>query len=181
MTQPQQTYLTFEGHSRLAAGSLAEAAIAAKRAHERGPAAPVLVFNGRTGWVVDVDLRGDEQAVADRLAEPPTPASGRGRPKLGVVAREVTLLPRHWDWLAGQPGGASATLRRLVETARKAGGGQASRDAAYRFMSALCGNLPGFEEASRALFAGDMARLKHCIQDWPQDTKDEVILFVESD
>jgi uncharacterized protein len=171
-------FLAFEGQTRLASGSLAEAALAARRAHMRGPVAPVLVFDGRTGAVVDLDLRGAEPEVLARLAPPPAPARGRGRPKLGVVAREVTLLPRHWDWLAAQPGGASVALRRLVEAARRGDDGRARRDAAYRFMSALCGDLPGFEEASRALFAGDRARLRTRIQDWPPDARTEVLRFL---
>ena len=87
---------------------------------------------------------------------------GRGRPKLGVVAREVTLLPRHWDWLNSQSGGASVALRKLVEAARLAGDDKDrtrhAQEAAYRFMTALAGNLPGYEEATRALYAADPAR-----------------------
>ena len=102
-------------------------------------------------------------------------ARGRGRPKLGVVAREITLLPRHWDWLAAQPGGASATLRRLVENAKRDGGAEgrrrAAREAAYRFLSAVAGNLPGYEEALRALFAGDAARFETQMADWPKDVR----------
>ncbi|MBV9508983.1 MAG: DUF2239 family protein, partial [Caulobacteraceae bacterium] len=109
--------MTFAGTSRVGAGDLATAALAAKRALEGDPQAGVLVFNGATGAVTDLDLRGDEAAVAARYAPAPSPPPQRGRPKLGVVAREVTLLPRHWAWLAGQPGGASVALRKLVEAA----------------------------------------------------------------
>ncbi|WP_414684760.1 DUF2239 family protein [Methylosinus sp.] len=102
-------------------------------------------------------------------------ARGRGRPKLGVVAREITLLPRHWDWLAAQPGGASAALRRLVETARREGGAdgrqRAAREAAYRFLSAVAGDLPGYEEALRALFSGDAARFEAQMTEWPKDVR----------
>ncbi|WP_428990320.1 DUF2239 family protein [Methylocapsa aurea] len=102
-------------------------------------------------------------------------ARGRGRPKLGVVAREITLLPRHWDWLAAQPGGASAALRRLVETARREGGTdgrqRAAREAAYRFLSAVAGDLPGYEEALRALFSGDAARFEAQMTEWPKDVR----------
>lgn len=99
----------------------------------------------------------------------------RGRPKLGVVAREVTLLPRHWQWLSAQPGGASNALRRLTETAMRGDQGEARagqrKEAAYRFMSAMAGNLPGFEEAARALFADDRERFVRQIEGWPEDTR----------
>lgn len=124
---------------------------------ERG----ALVYSDATGRVIDLDPR--DWAGAE--APPPR----RGRPKLGVVAREVTLLQRHWDWLAAQPGGASAVLRRLVEAARKADGGATERrDACWRAMNALAGDLPGFEEASRALYAGDHDGFAARIADWPE-------------
>jgi len=112
-------------------------------------------------------------------------ARGRGRPKLGVVAREITLLPRHWDWLAAQPGGASATLRRLVENARRDGGAdgrqRAAREAAYRFLSAVAGNLPGYEEALRALFAGDAAHFETQMADWPKDVRAYALRLARSE
>lgn len=109
----------------------------------------------------------------NRVAGDPTVGftRGPGRPKLGVVAREVTLLPRHWEWLADQPGGASAALRKLVERARRTGAAGDRRrrrlEAAYRFISAIAGDRPGFEAASRALFAGDRRRFQHLIRRWP--------------
>src|SRR5262245_3846770 len=108
-----------------------------------------------------------------------------GRPKLGVVAREVTLLPRHWEWLGAQPGGASVALRKLVEEARRANGdadrARAARDAAYRFMSVMAGNLAGFEEASRALFADDRRRFVGLVAGWPDDVRDHVVRLAFSD
>ena len=91
---------------------------------------------------------------------------GPGRPKLGVVAREITLLPRHWEWLAQQTGGASVAIRKLVDEARRATATTAiasasAQEAAYRFMSAMAGNLPHFEEAIRALFADDPRRFEN--------------------
>jgi hypothetical protein len=101
---------------------------------------------------------------------------GRGRPKLGVVAREVTLLPRHWQWLSVQPGGASVAIRKLVEEARKANAGKnrvrRAREVAYRFMSAMAGNLSGFEEATRALFGKDSERFQSLTDSWPRDVRD---------
>lgn len=174
------TFTAFDGHRRLASGPLHEAALAVRRAAEDGAAGPLLVFDDATGRVVDVDTRGTDAEVVARLsgeAPAPGPAEAgprrRGRPKLGVVAREVTLLPRHWDWLAAQPGGASVALRKLVEEARRVGGDagrrRQARDAAYRFMSAVAGDLPGFEEAARALFADDRRLFGALVAAWPAD------------
>jgi uncharacterized protein len=179
--EPTEAFVVFAGARRVGRGTLAEAAIAAARAVRDGDA--VLVFDARTGEVRDLDLRGDEADLIARYA-PALPAARRGRPKLGVVGREVTLLPRHWDWLATQPGGASIALRKLVEDARKQDGeaGDARRrtEAAYRFMAAIAGNLPGFEEASRALFARDEAQLKRCAKDWPRDVRDQVLSYLNA-
>jgi hypothetical protein len=117
--------------------------------------------------------------VAARHAQPGEAAPvarGPGRPKLGVTAREVTLLPRHWEWLNAQPGGASVALRKLVEHARRNGGEpdrrRREREAAYAFMSSLAGNFPNFEEASRALFADDRERFSALVAEWPPDVRD---------
>lgn len=125
---------------------------------------------------MDLDLRGTSEDVAKRYADVEPGPARRGRPKLGVTPREVTLLPRHWDWLARQPGGASVALRKLVEAASRAeaASGRRRRDAAYRFMSAIAGDLPGFEEASRALFAGDHIGLSQLMGAWPPDISNEV-------
>lgn len=144
----------------------------------------VAVFDRETGKAVDLDLRGAEPEIATRYQAPPVPPQGRGRPKLGVVAREVTLLPRHWEWLAQQPGGASTALRRLVEAARAADGGatalRARTEAAYQFMAAMAGDLPGFEDGARALFAGDRPRFEQCISAWPADIRDETLRILAS-
>ncbi len=176
----------FVGSRLLAAGALIEVALAVKAA-TREAESPILVFDDATGRVIDLDLRGSKADIVARLPRilaaggahasshadlaPGTEKRGRGRPKLGVVPREVTLLPRHWDWLAAQPGGASVTLRRLVDEARRSGANSQrqrdAREAAYRFMSAMAGNLPGFEEATRALFAGDASKFAALIAAWP--------------
>ena len=179
------SFTAFVGPRCVAAGSLETVALALKTAAERDPAAPALAFSDATGRVVDLDLRGTADAVVARLADhpdwpgaaeaPDAPAGkrGPGRPRLGVVAREVTLLPRHWDWLAAQPGGASVALRRLVDAARRTGDGPGRRrgaqEAAYRFLSAMAGNEPGFEEATRALFAADRPRFETLLARWPAD------------
>lgn len=161
----------FSGVTRLAAGPLPAVALAVKAALAADPQASLLVFNDATGAVIDLDLRGSDAEIVARLM--PAETRGRGRPKLGVVAREVTLLPRHWDWLAAQPGGASQALRRLIDAARKADEGRTEirlrLDAAYRFLCVLAGNLPGFEEAARALFANDPARFMQLTAAWPVD------------
>jgi hypothetical protein len=187
----------FQGDGLLSSGPLVEVALAVKNAVEQGATQAVLVFDDATGRVVDLDLRGSKADIIARLlqpqpsggeqpptrrklaspsSEPMTEPRGRGRPRLGVVAREVTLLPRHWEWLAAQPGGASVTLRLLVDEARRSGGDahlkRAAHEAAYRFMSALAGNLPGFEEAIRALFADDRNRFEERVAAWPQDIRD---------
>jgi uncharacterized protein len=179
MREESQTFCTaFRGTQRLAAGALAEVALQAKAAIDRGE--HVLIFNDATSEPIEVDFRGSAEDVRQRLApadgQPAEAPRGPGRPKLGVVAREVTLLPRHWEWLGAQPGGASVALRKLVDEARRANAGKdrvrQSQEAAYRFMSAMAGNEPGFEEATRALFAGNGARLDELIEPWPSDVRD---------
>lgn len=184
MPDPQTRSCTaFIGQRLLSSGPLPAVAIAVAR--RPGSAEAVLVFEDATGRVVDLDLRGTDAEIVARLQ--PSPAApgdaapedgqrGRGRPKLGVIPREVTLLPRQWDWLATQPGGASATLRRLVEAARTSPPSPRQRrrmaqEAAYRFMQAMAGDLPGYEEATRALFADDQAGLAARIAGWPADVQ----------
>lgn len=179
------TYTAFLDGRRLATGSLHEVAVAVLRAQQVEPEGHPLVFSNASGRSADLDLRGGEDAVAARytVAAPTQAPKGRGRPKLGVVAREVTLLPEHWAWLAEQPGGASVALRKLVHEARRNGGDRdqtrQARDRAYHAMSTLAGDLAGFEEASRALFAGDHARLVAQMAAWPQDVQAYVLQLAE--
>lgn len=198
MSQPiPAQYTAFFGAQRVSAGTLRDVALDVKRIIERGEQRPPVIFDDVTSQVVDVDFRGSDSDVASRLsaidaagaqaerggdgdedASPyrETQARSRGRPKLGVVAREVTLLPRHWDWLASQPGGASAAVRRLVDAARQATAGtdrvRQAKESAYRFMSAMAGNEAGFEEAARALFAGNPGRFLEMTEGWPSDIRD---------
>lgn len=179
-----KTYCVFAGHSSVASGALHTVVEAAKRFVDQHPEQNILVFDEQTGGQVELDLRG---SLADVLAqlEPDTQtasephARGPGRPKLGVVSREVSLLPRHWQWLEEQQGGASASLRRLVETARKSGEGaqraKKAREAASKLMWAMTGNLPNFEEATRALFAKDQPRVEMLIAHWPKDLRNQVL------
>jgi len=181
-----KSYIAFEGSRTIASGDLSSVVFKASAASLADPSLPVLIFDGVTSQLIEVNLHGKPEDLRGRIEqiessmqpieEPEAPHQamrGPGRPKLGVVAREVTLLPRHWDWLATQPGGASVALRKLVEEARRANQGQdrlrAAQEAAYRFMTAMAGNEPGFEEASRALFAGARSRFERFVEPWPTD------------
>ncbi|CAD6520634.1 hypothetical protein LMG28727_01436 [Paraburkholderia kirstenboschensis] len=201
------SYTAFNGHRRIASGSPHTVALVVKQAIESGASDPVLIFDDSTGRSVDIDTRGSDEEVVARLAQPPATSKdaeaalserpdqaapahvgadarvgeprGRGRPKLGVVPREVTLLPRHWEWLATQPGGASVALRKLVEEARRTRGEKdrcrRAHERAYHFMSAMAGDMPGFEEATRALFANDEPRFRELIGAWPDDVRNHTI------
>lgn len=171
---PPSTLIVFAAFKCIAQGNTADVLA---QLRERKDDTPYLVFNEQTGELLDFDVHNRAGVVAHAAsAETPeeTPR-GVGRPKLGVVAREVTLLPRHWDWLNRQPGGASVALRRLVQEASRVNADRdavrASREAAYRFMTAIAGALPGFEEATRALFAGERGRFEALIGSWPADLR----------
>lgn len=191
-TSSDPAFIAFDGDRRIAAGDLREVARAAKQALDRHSDSSVLVFDGVTSNAVDLDFRGSVDDVLARLPvaekisdpEPEPPANrGPGRPKLGVVAREITLLPRHWEWLARQSGGASVAIRKLVDDARRGGEDKdrirEGQDAAYRFMSAMAGNKPHFEEAIRALFAPDPSRFRELIAAWPADVRDHAARLAE--
>lgn len=172
------TYSCFEGHLLLVSGPIPAVALRVKHALEQGIAGPLLIIDNHTGSPIDIDTRGSDDEVIARFT-PPAPVDeprGRGRPKLGVTPREVTLLPRHWEWLAQQPGGASVTLRKLVEEARRTQGGRdkirQAQERTYHFMSAIAGDMPNFEEATRALFADDRAKFNELIALWPQDVRE---------
>jgi hypothetical protein len=155
----------------------------AVKAHVDAGGEPVLILDDATGRQVDFDLRGTPDEVVAR-AEPPRRAAGPGRPRLGVVAREVTLLPRHWQWLERQPGGSSAALRRLVDEARRREPDRArarrALEAAGNFLWTMAGDLPGFEEASRALYARDVERLRRLTARWPRDVRDHGLALLDA-
>lgn len=194
-SRPIAAFSCFEGHRCIASGELPQVARVLRARRDEGTTNALWVFDNHSGQTLDIDTRGSEQELLQRLAarspvqrpelpaDPspageaaPAPPRGRGRPKLGVVAKEVTLLPRHWEWLATQPGGASVALRKLVEEARRSGAGKdllrKAAERAYHFMSAIAGDLPGFEEASRALFAHDRHRFAELVANWPADIRD---------
>jgi hypothetical protein len=186
-------YIAFAGDRCIAAGDHGAVAAAAKQALDRDKAAQILVFDAGSSAPIEIDFRGSVADVLARLpdvaiaptgeATPQLAPRGPGRPKLGVVAREVTLLPRHWDWLARQPGGASVALRKLVEQARRASDDtdriRGAQDAAYRFMSVMAGNRPHYEDAIRALFANDPAGFEKSTAGWPADVRDHAARLAE--
>jgi hypothetical protein len=175
------TCTAFAGSKRIASGPPEQVVLAVKAALDADKERELLVFDDINGGLMDFDLRGTPEEILARLVtEPPPdqqsePQRGPGRPKLGVVAREVTLLPRHWDWLNAQPGGASVALRKLVEAARVTHAGADRRRSAQQsadlFMSAGAGNEPGYEEASRALYSGDQVRFEEAMAAWPADVR----------
>jgi uncharacterized protein len=181
------TWIAFARQERIAIGEPVDVTTRVKSFLDGQPEVPLFILDADSSQPIEVDLRGSLAAVLARLPAPavvaPAPGAlpaealprGPGRPKLGVVAREVTLLPRHWDWLGTQPGGASVALRKLVEAAQRASVGadrkRAATESAYRFMHALAGNEEGFEDASRSLFAGQLDRLTHDVASWPHDVQ----------
>jgi hypothetical protein len=175
------TFTAFAGDRRIASGELRTMLLEAKRRLDGGEEALVLVFDDQSGKQVDFDFHGSPEEVIER--EAPSPRPGPGRPKLGVVGREVSLLPRHWEWLESQPQGISAALRRLIDEARKRAPAKErarlARDAAGKIMWALAGNLPGFEEASRALYAVEAKRFRSLVRPWPKDVRDYILRIAE--
>lgn len=194
-TATSPSYTSFQGHRRLASGPLHVVALAVRLAAEKRPE-PILIFDDNSGRSIDIDTRGTDDDIFAHYAqgsmreegaiEPVADAPrGRGRPKLGVVAREVTLLPRHWEWLASQPGGPSVALRKLVEEARhkysERDNSRVAQERAYHFMSAMAGNMPGFEEATRALFANDRAKFNELVTAWPVDVRKHALWLAYGD
>jgi uncharacterized protein len=180
-----KTCTAFEGVRCIASGSLMEVVRKVKETLGEIDQASVFIFDDSTSEPVEVDFRGTVKDILLRLEPQTAPAPQNpeedsprspSRPKLEVVSREISLLPRHWDWLNAQPGGASVTLRKLVEEARRVNRDRdkvrRSQEVAYRFMSSMAGNLPGFEEATRALFAGNSERFDYLIHSWPADIRD---------
>jgi hypothetical protein len=202
--QATATYTAFAGNERIGNGELHDVATAAKAVVTRTPDAQILVFDNRKGTLVDLNLHGSLDEVLVRLprhsaqlkdrsdidtkataspADNPA-ARGAGRPRLGVIGREVTLLPRHWEWLNGQPGGASVALRKLVEKAQKESRlddeQRTAREAGYNFINAMAGDQPGFEEATRALFAGNRERFSAYLAGWPADVRDHALTLSDA-
>lgn len=187
MPTPALRCTAFAGTRRIASGELRHVALKAKQVFDSEPGQPILVFEDASGKLVELPLELPASELLRTLNAAPAapadvaPARGPGRPRLGVVAREITLLPRHWDWLNAQPGGASVALRRLVEDARKVSPDSDRRrlaqESAYRFMHGLAGNLPDYEDATRALFAGNVVRFEEVLARWPDDVREHASLL----
>jgi hypothetical protein len=182
--ETRETYTAFEGTTCLFRGTFQEVVLKVKDRIGRADNSSVLIFSDNTGKTMDFNFQGSVKDIRRRLEiyvskQEVTPASGPGRPKLGVISREVSLLPRHWEWLAGQPGGSSATIRKLVEDARKRSSTDIRikqvQERAYRFMSVIAGNMRGYEEALRALYRADRRNFLLHTQDWPADVRSHVV------
>ncbi len=172
----------FAGNRRIASGTLSEVALKAKWVIDQGEQGPIIIFDDQTSEPIEVDFRGTSDEITQKLGNRANVTvavaekRGPGRPKLGVVGREVKLLPRYWTWLDGQPGGASVALRKLVEAAKRSNHekdrARQSREAVHKFMYAMAGNLPGFEEASRAFYRRNQERFDQIAELWPPDVRD---------
>lgn len=188
---PTYSHLAFAGDELIARGALPDVALAVHRAMQSGDARPVIVLEADTSQVVDLDLRGTDQDIVHRLAtgaqKAPDAASSRapgpGRPRLGVVSREVSLLPRHWDWLRSQRGGASAALRRLVDEARKQGRGREDvsrlQEAIDRYLRVMAGDRPNYEEALRAFYTNRDAEMRDLVAGWPADVRSHLDVLLQ--
>lgn len=180
--EKQLSYVAFVGPRRVASGGMGDILPGLKERFEKDASELVLIFEVETGRQLDVDLRGSLEEVLERYV--PGASKGPGRPKLGVTSREVSLLPRHWDWLEEQPNGASAALRRLVEAAIKHEPGKERarriRAALSRFLSAMAGDRPHYEEACRALFAGETAQFAQLVERWPKDIREHAVQQMQS-
>ncbi|HEV2703497.1 MAG TPA: DUF2239 family protein [Steroidobacteraceae bacterium] len=174
------TYSAFDGSSRLFRGTFQEVVLKVKERLGRNENSSLLIFSDDTGKTMDFNFQGSVKDVLKRLEiyvsrQESAPSSGPGRPRLGVISREISLLPRHWEWLASQPGGASASLRKLIDEARRKSTGHVSikqiQERAYRFMSVMAGDMKGYEEALRALYKADRRSFLLHTQEWPLDVR----------
>jgi uncharacterized protein len=179
----------FHGDRIVASGTLELVVSQVKEVIDECELSQTLIFKDATGEQIEIDFRGSIADVRKRLAVHPD-AEGSlpnrnsekhrrvGRPKLGVVAGEVTLLPRHWEWLKSQPGGASVTLRKIIDEARhiheKQDEVRKAQETTYRFMAVMAGNKPHYEEALRALYAGDSLRFYELINNWTEDIRNHI-------
>lgn len=172
-------YTAFDGFQMISQGGLEEVALGVKRRLKSNREARILIFSDSSGKQMDLDLSGSENDALERLKifkshDVNTGQSGPGRPKLGVISREISLLPHHWEWLSNQSGGSSATIRRLVEEKMKDNASgkdkiKQTQEAVYTFLNAIAGDLPNFEEAIRFLYRSDKKRFRDLISEWPGD------------
>lgn len=182
-----RTYIAFDATKKIASGDILEVALKVKTHLKKNPNASVVIFDDLTSNQVEIDFRGTAENVLNRLKEnlekieipEKTEKIGPGRPKLGVTAKEVTLMPEHWEWLGHQPGGASVTLRRLVEEAKKKNYTKdllrQAQESTHKFMTVMAGDLPQYEEALRVLYAKDLKKFESIASMWPKDIKEHAL------
>ena len=187
----QNTYTAFEGHNLLCQGALPVVVLKAKKRLDKGSEKPILIFSDSTGKSMDFNFHGTESEVLKRIdvyrtetqTDVPGAAVGPGRPKLGVISREVSLLPKHWEWLALQSGGASATLRTIIEDLMKKGSGGPTikqlQERVYRVMSVVAGDFPHYEQALRLLYRKDKKEFAKILQEWPKDVSKYIHFLAE--
>lgn len=183
-------YSAFADSKKIAQGDVLEVAIKVKKFLNKETKAQILIFDDTSSSQIEIDFRGSPENVSRRLKalfegeKEDEKKSGPGRPKLGVVAKEVTLLPDHWEWLARQPGGASVTLRKLVEEAKKKNLAKdqmrMAQEATYKFMTVMAGDLVNYEEALRALYASDVKKFEKLIGEWPEDIRDHTLMLAKA-
>lgn len=170
-TKEVRSCTVFENDEVLLRGSETEVRQAVRRARAVRPLGKLIAFFDDNGEDFEVEYvpPGTADAIPEPLVEENLVRKA-GRPRLGVVAREVTLLPRHWEWLETQPSGPSAALRRLVESARRdsapADRTRRSVEATYRFLYTMVGNTAFFPELCRALFRRDWERFDAQLGSW---------------
>lgn len=177
-----RNYIAFADSKKIAVGNVLDVAAKVKKYLMKDTKSQVLIFDTSNSAQIEIDFRGSPENVLHRLetlhdqTDDPAKKVGPGRPKLGVTAKEVTLLPEHWEWLARQPGGASVTLRKLVDEAKKKNHSKdllrQAQEAAYKFMTVMAGDLPQYEEALRALYAGEAKKFEKMISVWPKDIQE---------
>lgn len=170
------TYTAFEEFKIVSQGTLDDVAISVKHRLKEQGSSNILIFSDSTGRQIDLDLSGTDKQVLDRLKVFTTSSvqtqSGAGRPKLGVLPREISLLPSHWEWLLNQEGGSSAVIRNLIDEKMKTQlihKNKIAQERTYKFLSAHAGNLPSFEDAVRFLYRKDKKKFMDQISGWPKD------------
>lgn len=170
------TYTAFDGSKIISQGTLAHIALSLKQKTREQKTATLLVFSDLTGRQIDIDLSGTDKQVLDRLKvyspQELQANTGAGRPKLGVMPREISLLPNHWEWLLNQDGGSSAVIRNLIDEKMKSRSKdkvKSAQETTYKFLSAIAGDLPNFEEAIRFLYRKDKKKFSELISSWPKD------------
>lgn len=179
--------IAFSGDIKISSGPILKVAEATKKHLIKKPNSDIQIFDHDTGQFLEVDFRGSLSQVVERMKKSfiieTEKIRGPGRPKLGVVSKEITLLPKHWDWLNLQANGASGSIRKLIDEAMKRNVAKdelkRSQNSVYKFMTIMAGNYPLYEEALRAFYANDNAKFKYIITNWPKDVRDHLLKMTD--